>query len=68
MKNCGSRNVRKYRDIKGCENCVTLDISLKFDSLEKIKITSSQSKDNLGRSGKWLVTSLGLTAKVRLHK
>ena len=41
---------------------------LKFDSLDKIKITSSQSKDNLVRSGKGLITSLGLKSKVRPHK
>ena len=45
-----------------------MDISLKFDSLDKIKITSSESKDNLGRSGKGLITSLGLKAKVRTQK
>ena len=36
----------KYRDIKGSDKYVTLDISLKFDSLEKMKIKSSESKDN----------------------
>ena len=33
-----------------------------------MKIISSQSKDNLGRSGKGLITSLGLNAKVRPKK
>ena len=37
MKICGRRNVRKYRYIKGSEKYVTLDISLKFDSLDKKK-------------------------------
>ena len=46
MKNCGRRNVRKHRYIKGSDKYVTLDISLKFDSLDKMKITSSESKDN----------------------
>ena len=47
MKNCGRRNVRKHREIKGSENYLTLDISLKFDSLDKIKITYSDSKEEL---------------------
>ena len=38
MKNCGRRNVRKNKKIKGSDNYVTLDISLKFDSLDKIQI------------------------------
>ena len=47
MKNCGRHNVRKHKEIKGSEKYVTLDISLKFDSLDNMKITSSESK------GKW---------------
>ena len=46
MKNCGRRNVRKYRYIIGSNKYVTLDISLKIYILEKIKITSPESKDN----------------------
>ena len=68
MKHCGRWNVRKHREIKGSEKYVTLDKLSKFDSLEKIKITSSESKDYLGRSGKGLITSLGIKAKVRPHK
>ena len=41
IKNCGCRNVRKNRDIKGSDKYVTLDILLKFDSLEKMRITYS---------------------------
>ena len=33
MENCGCHNVRKHREIKGGDKYVTLDISLKFDSL-----------------------------------
>ena len=40
MKNCGRHNVRKHKEIKGSNKYVTLDISSKFDSLNKIKITS----------------------------
>ena len=68
MKNCGHRNVRKHRDIKGSDKYVTLDISLKFDSLDKMKFTSSESKENLEISGKGLIISLGFKAKVRPHK
>ena len=41
MKNCGRRNVRKHGEIKGSDNYFTLDILLKFDSLEKMMITYS---------------------------
>ena len=41
MKNCGRRNVRKHREIKGSENYFTLEISLNFDSLDKMRIKSS---------------------------
>ena len=46
MKNCGRHNVRKHKEIKGSDNYVTLYISLKFDSLDNMKITSSESKEN----------------------
>ena len=44
MKNCGHHNVRKHKDIKGNEKIVTLNVSAKFDSLNKMKTTSSESK------------------------
>ena len=68
MKICGGQNVRKQREIKGSEKYVTLDISLKFDNLDKMKITSLESKNNLGISGKGLITSLGIKAKARPHE
>ena len=37
MKNCGCCNVRKLKEIRGSDNYITLDISSKFDSLNKIK-------------------------------
>ena len=46
MDNCGRHNVSKQREIKGSDKYVTLEISLRFYSLEKIKITSSESKKN----------------------
>ena len=58
MKNCGCHNIRKHKDIKGSDKYVTLDISFKFESLDKMKITSSESKDNLGRSGKGLAKEI----------
>ena len=60
MKNHGRRNVRKHREIKNGEKYITLDISLNFCSLEKMKITSSEPKDYLGRSIKGLIASLGI--------
>ena len=68
MNNCVRFNVRKHKEIKGSEKYVTLDISLKFDSLEKMKIISSDSKVKLERSRKGLITSLGFKAKVRPPK
>ena len=59
------RNVRKDREIKGSDNYVTFEILLKFDSLYKIKITTSESKDNLERPIKGLITALGLKSKER---
>ena len=68
MKDCGRRNVRKHKDIKGSDKYVTLDILLKIDSLDNMKITSSESKEKLERSGKGLITFLGIKAKVMPHK
>ena len=45
-----------------------MDIALKFDSLDKMKITSLESKGKSGRSGKGLITSLGFKTKARLQK
>ena len=36
MKNCGRRKVRKHKEIKGSDKIVTLDISEKFDILNKL--------------------------------
>ena len=52
MKNCGRRNVSKNKDTKGSDKYVTLDISSKFDSMDKIKITSSESKEKIGNISK----------------
>ena len=68
MKNCGRINVRKHRQIKDSDNYITLDTSLKFISLGKMIITSSDPKYYLGRSGKCFITSLGLNNNVRSNK
>ena len=68
MKNCGCRNVMKHREIKNGEKYITLDISLKFGSMDNMKITSSEPKDYLVISGKGLITSLGINTNVRLKK
>ena len=68
MKNCGRSKVRKHKEIKGSDNIVTLDVSSKFDSLNKMETTSSESKGKLGRSGKGLVTALAFMTKVRSSK
>ena len=50
MKNCVRRKFRKHREIKGSDKCVTLNIyeilniSEKFDDLNNMETTSSESK------------------------
>ena len=68
MKNGGRQNVRKHKEIKGSDKYVTLNISLKSDKLEKMKIKSSESKGKLDISGKGLITFLGFKVKVRPQK
>ena len=47
MKSFDRRNVRKQKEIRGSDKYITLDISSKFGSMEKMKITSSESKEKL---------------------
>ena len=47
MKNCGCRKVRKHKEMNISDKSVTLYISSKFDSLNKMKTTSSESKGKL---------------------
>ena len=71
MEICGCRKVRKLNEIKGSDKCVTLNIydilniSEKFDNLNNMETTSSESKVELERPGKGLVTALDLTTKAR---
>ena len=64
MINYGRRTFRKHKEIKGSDNIVTLNVSAKFDSLNKIETTSSESKGKLGRLGKGLVPALDFKTKV----
>ena len=68
MKNCGRSNIRKHRVIKGSDKYVTLNILLKFDSLKKMIIKSSESNDKLGISVKGLITPLCIKAKTSPNK
>ena len=68
IKHCDRRKVRRHKDIKGSDKCVTLNVSANFDSMNKMETTSSESKGELGRSGKGLVTALDLKTKVRPKK
>ena len=58
MRNCGQRNVRKHAYIKDNDERVTLNmneilkISEKFDNLDKMETTSSESKVKIEGSGK----------------
>ena len=63
MKSCGFRNVRQHREIKGSDKYFTMYISLKFDSLDKMRITSSESKVKLGRSVNDLINYLSIQSK-----
>ena len=68
MKNFGRRKVRKHKKIKGSDKIVTLDVSAKFDIMNKMETTYSESKEKLERSGKGLLTALALKTKVRSQK
>ena len=71
MRNCGQRNIRKHKEIKDSDERVTLNmyeilkISEKFDDLDNMETTSSESKVKMEGSGKWLVTALDLKTKAR---
>ena len=70
-RNCGQRNVRKHKEIKDSDERVTLNmneilkISEKFDDLDKMETTSSESKVKMEVSGKWLLITLALKTKSR---
>ena len=74
MRNYGQRNFMKQKEIKGSDKCVTLNIyeilniSEKFDDLDKMETTSSESQGKLVKSGQKLVTALDFKTKVRTPK
>ena len=68
MKNCGRRNVRGKGEINNDNKYIALDIYLKFGNIYKIKITCSEAKYYLVRSGKGLITYLGLKTIIRSKK
>ena len=75
MRNCGKSNFRKHREIKDGDERVTyenmyeiLKFSEKFDNLDKMETTSSESKIKMEGSGVWLVTALALNNKSRSTK
>ena len=74
MRNCGQRNVRKHKEVKDSYERVTLNmyeilkISEKFDDLDNMETTSSESKVKMEGSGKWLITALALKTKARSKK
>ena len=75
MRNCGKRNFRKHREIKKGDECVAyenkyeiLKFSEKFDNLDKMETTSSESKVKMEGSGKWLVTALGSQDQSKVYK
>ena len=68
MKNCGRCNTRKHIEIKDSDKYTSLDILSKFDSLEKMRITSSDPKEYLGISVKGSINSMGIKTNVRPKK
>ena len=68
MKICSRLNVKKHSEIKDGDKYITFEILLKFGSLYKMVITSSEPKDYLGRSGKGWINSLGIKTNVRSNK
>ena len=68
MKNCGRRKVRKHKEIKDSDNIFILNISAKFDSMNKMETTSLESKGKLVRLGKGLIIALSFKTKVGSKK
>ena len=68
MKCLCYRKVRKHKEINSSDKIVTLNVSAKFDSLENMETTSSESKVKLEISGKGLVTALDIKTKVKSQK
>ena len=67
MKN-GGHKVRKHKEIKSSDKIVTLNVSAKFDSLNKMETTSSESKGKLRRSGKGFGNRSGSQDQSKVEK
>ena len=63
MKSCGSRNVRKHRDIKNGEQYIVVYIYFNLNFLDNKDFTSSESKGYVVIPGKTLIASLDLRNK-----
>ena len=68
MKNCGRRKVRKHREINGGEKFVTLNISEKFDSLNKMETTSFRVKRKIGDISKGVDNRSGSHDQSKVEK
>ena len=71
MKNCGRSNVRKQKYIRGSDKYITLEISLKLDSMDKMKITSSESKgkfENIRKGVDYLSGFQGQSEAAKIKK
>ena len=67
-KNCGRRKVRKHKEIKGSDKIVTLNVSAKFDSLENMKITSSESNNKIVKIKKGVDYLFGFQGQSKVAK
>ena len=67
MKNCGRPKIRKHRNIKGSYKYVTLEISLKIDSMDKMIITFSESKEKFGNIGHTNTESKGMPSEMSVR-
>ena len=68
ITSCGRSNVRKHRYTKNSEQYIILDVPYKLYCMENREVTSSKSRDHMGRPGKGLTTSLALRNKVSNKK
>ena len=78
MRNCGQRNVRKHKEIKDSDERVTLEayenmyeilkLSEKFDNLDKMETTSSDSKVKNGGIRKVVGNRSGSQDQSKVYK
>ena len=68
MKNCGCCKVSKHKEIKGSDKIVTLNFSEKFDSLNKMETTSSESKRKIVEIRKGVGNRSGSQNQIKVVK